>query len=57
MLITVLVLILDYFQEKHLTYVSKNPKHPILDRNEFPWKKGLCQFLNIPVIYHFELSK
>ena len=25
---------------------------PNLDKNEFSWKKGLCQFLNIPIIYH-----
>ena len=24
----------------------------ILGKNEFPWKKGLCQFLYIPIIYH-----
>ena len=23
-----------------------------LGKNEFSWKKGLCQFLNIPIIYH-----
>ena len=21
-------------------------------KNDFFWKKGLCQFLNIPIIYH-----
>ena len=39
---------------------SKNPNfgailsnfYPNLGKNEFSWKKGLCQFLNIPVIYH-----
>ena len=39
---------------------SKNPSlgpfgpflHEFLDKNEFPWKKGICQFLAIPVIYH-----
>ena len=42
---------------------SKNPKNPILGplwtffclnfvNNEFSWKNGLCQFLNIPIIYH-----
>ena len=25
---------------------------PILSKNEFSWKKGLCQLLNIPIIYH-----
>ena len=23
-----------------------------LSKNEFSWKKGLCQFLNIKIIYH-----
>ena len=23
-----------------------------LGKGKFPWKKGLCQFLNIPIIYH-----
>ena len=23
-----------------------------LSKNEFSWKKGLCQFLDIPIIYH-----
>ena len=23
-----------------------------LVKNEFSWKRGLCQFLNIPIIYH-----
>ena len=25
---------------------------PNLEKNEFSWKKGLWQFLNIPIIYH-----
>ena len=25
---------------------------PKLDKNEFSWKKELCQFLDIPIIYH-----
>ena len=25
---------------------------PNLGENEFSWKKGLCQFVNIPIIYH-----
>ena len=31
-----------------------NPKNPILRprKIEFSWKKGLCQFINIPTIYH-----
>ena len=23
-----------------------------MSKNEFSWKKGLCQFLDIPIIYH-----
>ena len=23
-----------------------------LGKNEFSWKKGLCQFVDIPIIYH-----
>ena len=25
---------------------------PNLGKNEFSWKKGPCQFLNIPITYH-----
>ena len=25
---------------------------PSLGKNEFSWKKGLCQFLDISIIYH-----
>ena len=28
------------------------PFPPNLVDNEVSWKKGLCQFLNIPIIYH-----
>ena len=28
------------------------PFCPTLGKNEFSWKKGLCQFLDIPIIYH-----
>ena len=28
------------------------PFWPNLGKNEFAWKTGLCQFLNIPIIYH-----
>ena len=28
------------------------PFWPNLDKNEFSWKKGLCQFLDILIIYH-----
>ena len=61
---TILVFILDYFQEK-LTWqnFSKNPKitilapfwalfAQILTKNGFSWKKELYQFLNILIIYH-----
>ena len=26
---------------------------PNLVKNEFSWKRGLSQFLNIPIIYHY----
>ena len=26
--------------------------YPNLGKNEFSWKKELCQFLDIPIIYH-----
>ena len=59
---TIIVSILDYFQEKLLTKCFKEsqkpysgaflgPCDPNLGKNEFSWKKGLCQFLNIPIIY------
>ena len=28
------------------------PLCPNLGKKEFFWKKGLCEFLNIPIIYH-----
>ena len=28
------------------------PFYPNLDKNKFSWKKELCQFLEIPIIYH-----
>ena len=28
------------------------PFHSYLGKNEFSWKKELCQFLDIPIIYH-----
>ena len=62
--ITILVFIIDYFQEK-LTWqiFFKNPKNHILDpfwalfaqiltKNEFYPKKELCQFFSIRIIYH-----
>ena len=62
--ITIIVFILDYFQKNQMTKnCSKIPKNPIFrlfwdvfaqiwEKNEFSWKKRLCQFLNIPIIYH-----
>ena len=60
---TILVSISDYFQEKLMTkffnestkpYLGAilDPFCPNLGRNEFSWKKELCQFLDIPIIYH-----
>ena len=66
--ITILVFILDCFL-KHQTWqhFSKNPKDPILGnsgpfltnlgKNEFSWKKGLCQFFNTQIIYHCAKSQ
>ena len=56
-------MILDFFQEKlMLIFFKKSPKPyfwpiwgyfiPNLGKNQFSWKKWLCQFLNIPIIYH-----
>ena len=44
-------------------FKKKNPKrtyfgailgrfYPNLGKNEFSWKKAICQFLEIPIIYH-----
>ena len=63
MSITILVFILDYFQEKPTRQnFSKNPKSyfgpilglfcPNLGKNKFFWKKRLRQFFNIRIIYH-----
>ena len=61
---TILFFALDYFQEKLTTKFFKkfkklyfgailNPFCPNLGKNEFSWRKGLCQFLvDIPSIYH-----
>ena len=42
-----------------MTKIFKNTEHPIpgpffpnLGKNEFSWKKGLCQFKNISIIYY-----
>ena len=61
--ITVLVFTSDHFQEKLITKFFKKSKIPYcgaifgpfcpnLDKNWFFWKKGLCQFVNITIIYH-----
>ena len=56
--ITVLVFIFNYFQVKPMINFSKNGKKTIQESfwalfvyMNFP-EKGLCQFLNIPIIYH-----
>ena len=56
---TILVPILDYFREQLKAKFLKNPErtylgpfYPNLGKNEFSWKKELCQFLDIPIIYH-----
>ena len=59
--IATLIFILFYFQQKLITIFSKNPKRPWfgdilgtfcpnLGRNEFSWRKGPWQFLNIHTI-------
>ena len=66
--VTVLVFILDYFLEKIIIKLSKKSKKtyfgailgpffPNLDKNEFSWRKELCQFLNIPIIYQHAKNK
>ena len=62
--ITILVFIIDYFQEKLTSQnFSKNHKNPILGtfwiflpklgpKMIFPRKKGRCQFFNIRITYH-----
>ena len=59
---TILVFILHSFQKKLIPNFSKIPKTLFwaifsffcqnFGENEFSRKKGLCQFLNIPIIYH-----
>ena len=52
--------ILDFFQEKLMTKCFKKPYFgdilgsfcPNSGKTEFFWKERLCQFLNIPIIYH-----
>ena len=64
---TILVSILDYFQEKLMKNFFKKstktffwailgPFCPTLGKNEFSWKKGLCKFLDISIIYHWCLK-
>ena len=61
--IIILVFTLHYFQEKLMTKFCKKSKklcsgaslgpfYPNLDKNKFTWKKRLCQFLDIPSMYH-----
>ena len=61
--VTILAFILDYFQENQMRKFFKTSKKlcfgvilsnfcPNLKKNEFSWKKGLCQFLNNPIIFH-----
>ena len=61
--ITILVFNLDYFQKKLMTKFFRKCKKSYfgtilspfslnLGKNEFSWKNVLCQFLNIPIIYH-----
>ena len=57
---TILVSTLDYFHETVMTKILKKKKKPYsgailcpfcpnLGKNESWWKKGLCQFLDIPI--------
>ena len=54
--IIILLLILNYFQAKLIKKFFKKFKKSyfgaILGINNFLWKKALCQFLNIPIMYH-----
>ena len=38
--------------KKNLFWGHFGPFLPNLGKNEFSWKKELCQFLDIPIIYH-----
>ena len=38
--------------KKNLIWSHFGPFLPKLGKNEFSWKKELCQFLDIPIIYH-----
>ena len=39
--------------QKILFWGHFEPFSPKFGENEFSWKKGLGQFLNIPIIYHY----
>ena len=43
-----------FFKKSQKPYFGAilGPFRQNLGKNEFSWKKGLCQFLDIPVIYH-----
>ena len=43
-----------FFKKSKKPYfgVILDPFCPNLGKNEFSWKKGLCQFLDIPIIYY-----
>ena len=38
--------------KKNPFWVILGPFCPNLGKNEFFWKKELCRFLNIPIMYH-----
>ena len=46
---------IKFFKKSNKPYLGAilGPFFPNLGKNEFSWKKGLCQFLDIPIIYHF----
>ena len=48
-----------FFKKSKKTYFGAilGPFCPNLGKNEFSFKKGLCQFLNIPIIYSFAKSQ
>ena len=43
-----------FFKKSWKLYLGTilGPFYPNLGKKEFSYKKGLCQFLNIPIIYH-----
>ena len=42
----------NYFRTNWAPFFNWASFYPDLDKNEFSRKKELCQFLNIPIIYH-----